>query len=210
MVTINKVLALFCMISMSVVCQERQAESPIEELILRRWSPRAMSGEAVGSDQLMQLFEAARWAPSSYNEQPWRFIYGVKGTEQWNALFDLLVPFNKSWAMNSSVLVLLISKKTFSHDGSINTTNSFDAGAAWQNLALQGSSMGLVIHGMAGFDMNRAREVFAIADDYSIEAMIAVGKPAHKSVLPEYMHNYETPSLRKPVADFISDGSFIW
>jgi nitroreductase len=206
----NAVLMVLTSLSANVICSARQSDAPIQELILKRWSPRAMSGQPIQLDQLMQLFEAARWAPSSYNEQPWRFIYGIKGTEQWNVLFDFLVPFNKSWAMNASVLVLLISKKTFTHDGSLNGTHSFDAGAAWQNFALQGSSMGLVVHGMAGFDMDHAREILSIGDDYSIEAMIAVGMPAHKSVLPEYMHDNETPSLRKPVTQIVSDENFIW
>ncbi len=206
----TKLIMLLVVFSNFVFTTDRIANAPIQELLLRRWSPRAMSGESVSVNELRQLFEAARWAPSSYNEQPWRFIYAFKGSTQWDRLFDLLVPFNKSWACNASALILILSKKTFTHDGSINNTHSFDVGSAWQNFALEGSAMGLVVHGMAGFDSDRARQVLTISDEYAIEAMIAVGKPASRTVLPDYMQSSETPSARKSVDELISDDSFCW
>jgi nitroreductase len=207
-ITINLCLSLFLLLSMPMHA-ERVADAAIESLILQRWSPRAMSGEMVAVDELMRLFEAARWAPSSFNEQPWRFVVGMKDSETWNVLFDTLVPFNQTWAANASALILIISKRRFSHNKQLNGTHSFDTGAAWQNMALQGSAMGLVIHGMAGFDAEAVRSKCGISDEYSIEAMVAVGKIGHKSVLPEYMQEGETPSSRKSVTEFVSD-IFIW
>jgi nitroreductase len=125
----------------------RKADYPIDNLFLDRWSPRAMSGEAISQEELMPLFEAARWAPSSYNNQPWRFLYAHRDTEQWKLFFDLLVEFNQGWARNAGVLVLFISKNTLDMNGEPAPTHSFDTGAAWENLALQGWLKGLVVHG---------------------------------------------------------------
>ena len=116
----------------------RQSQYDINPLLLHRWSPRAMSGEEISDSELMRLFEAARWAPSSYNGQPWRFIYSKRNSEPWDKLFSLMVDFNKSWAKNAAVLVVVISRKNFEHDGKPSVTHQFDAGAAWENLALQG------------------------------------------------------------------------
>src|SRR3989339_1514429 len=120
----------------------RTASFPIEPLILNRWSPRAMSGEPISSEELMSLFEAARWAPSAYNNQPWRFIYAQSGTEHWKNLFGLLVEFNQGWTHAASALVVVLSKKTFDHNGEPSITHQFDTGAAWENLALEASAHG--------------------------------------------------------------------
>jgi len=179
----------------------------VDSLFLERWSPRAMSGEMVEDSDLQALFEAARWAPSSYNEQPWRFIFALKNTPEWHTFFDLLVPFNQEWCQNASVLVVLCSKIGSDHGG-INTTHSFDTGAAWQNLALQGHLKGLVVHGMGGFDHQKARTQLHIPQDYAIEAMCAIGKPGDVKNLPEYMQENEKPSHRKNVAEIVCRGSF--
>ena len=113
----------------------RQSQSDINPLLLHRWSPRAMSGEEISDTELMRLFEAARWARSSYNGQLWRFIYAKKNSEPWNKLFSLMVNFNKSWAKNA-VLVVVISRKNFEHDGNPSVTHQLDFGTAWENLAL--------------------------------------------------------------------------
>ena len=118
----------------------RQSRYDINPLLLHRWSPRAMSGEEISDTELMRLFEAARWAPSSYNGQPWRFIYAKRNSEPWDKLFSLMVDFNKSWAKNAAALVVIISRKNFEHDEKPSVTHQFDAGAAWENLALQGET----------------------------------------------------------------------
>src|SRR3989344_1783960 len=150
----------------------RKSSHKINNLILNRWSSRAMSGEAISEEELMSLFEAARWAPSSYNNQPWRFIYTKNGSEDWNKFFNLLIEFNQQWCKNASVLIIVISKKKFDHDpGMSSVTHSFDTGAACENLALEGDSRGLVVHGMQGVDYEKTKKGFNISDDYSVEAM---------------------------------------
>ena len=162
----------------------RQPQYNINPLLLHRWSPRAMSGEEISDTELMRLFEAARWAPSSYNGQPWRFIYAKRNSESWDKLFSLMVDFNKSWAKNAAVLVVIISRKNFEHDGKPSVTHQFDAGAAWENLALQGETQGLVTHGMQGFDYEKARRDLSIPTTFDVMAMVAIGKPAPKEILP--------------------------
>jgi len=185
----------------------RKPDYPVASFIIKRWSPRAMSGQSISHLELNSLFEAARWAPSEYNNQPWRFVYAKRDTKHWDNLFNLLVDFNKEWAKNAAVLIVMVSKNTL-QDGSPSTTHSFDAGAAWQNMALQATHMGLVSHGMAGFDYARAKKDLNIPDGYTIEAMCAIGKPGDKTRLPEYMQNKEKPGDRMKIQSFVSEGSF--
>lgn len=185
----------------------RKADYNVDDIFLNRWSPRAMSGEAITDDELNSLFEAARWAPSASNEQPWKFIYAKRDTEHWDKLFNLLVEFNQMWTKSASALVLLISKKT-TKDDKPNRNHMSDAGAAWENLALQGSLNNLVIHGMAGFDVEKARKDLEIPDDHEIVHIFSIGKPADKTVLPERMQKSEVPSTRKKVSEFVSEGKF--
>ena len=186
---------------------ERTAAYAIEPLILNRWSPRAMSGEPITKVDLMPLIEAARWAPSSYNSQPWRFIYAIHGSPQWNHFTSLLDEFNRSWAPKAGALLVLASKKEFEWGGAART-HSFDAGAAWQNFALQGSVSGLVVHGMEGFDYARARELLHVPDDYAIEMMIAVGKPGDVRQLTGELVTMEKPSDRRATAEIAFEGRF--
>src|SRR3990167_10782379 len=116
----------------------RSSQYPIANFILNRHSPRAMSGEPITLEELMPLFEAARWAPSSYNNQPWRFVYALKNSLAWDKFFNLLVKFNQSWCQNASVLIIIASKNNFDFNNKRAHTHSFDTGAAWENLALQG------------------------------------------------------------------------
>ena len=186
----------------------RKSEYSVDEIFLKRWSPRAMSGEEISNDELMSLFEAARWAPSSFNNQPWRFLYARRNTNNWELFFNLLVEGNKTWVKNAAALIVIVSKKTFDHNGNPSKTHSFDTGAAWQNLALQGSLKGLVVHGMQGFDYDKAREVLNIPDGYEVEAMVAVGKPGRKEDLPERLQQREVPSDRKNLSDIAFEGMF--
>jgi nitroreductase len=186
----------------------RKQEHETDPVFINRWSPRAMSGEDIKKQELMRLFEAARWAPSSYNNQPWRFLYAVRDTEHWATFFDLLVKANQVWAINAAVLIVVISKRTFDHNGKPSRTHSYDAGAAWQNLSLQGSLMGLVIHGMQGFNYDKAKKVLNISDEFQVEAMIAVGKPGNKDELPEDLQKREFPSDRKKLSEIAIEGGF--
>lgn len=183
----------------------RTADYPINELFTRRWSPRAMSGELITHEELMSLFEAARWAPSSFNIQPWRFVYAFNRTPQWDVLYDLLVPFNKEWCANAAVLLVIISR-TNDGKGHDAPTHAYDTGAAWENLALQGSLNGLVVHGMSGFNYARARTELNVPADFVVQAMAAIGKPADKSVLSPELQKREEPSDRNKVSTFIFEG----
>jgi nitroreductase len=186
----------------------RRAAHPIDTLFIDRWSPRAMTGEAISEEELLSLFEAARWAPSSYNNQPWRMIYARRDTPAWDGLFNLMIDFNQSWTKNAGALVLFISKKTFDHNGKPCQTHSFDTGAAWANFALQGWKMGLVVHGMEGFDYGRAKKELNIPDDYHVEALMAVGRHGDPSQLPDAMREKEKPNDRRPVEKTAFEGKF--
>src|SRR5215212_3851627 len=174
--------------------QTRQSTYNINPLILNRWSPRSMTDEELDDDTIMSLFEAARWAPSSYNNQPWRFIYAKRNTKYWDKIFDLLVESNKVWAKNAGILVVVISNKNFEHNGKFSITHQYDAGAAWENLALEATSRGLVAHGMQGFDYQKARDRLEIPEDFDIMAMIAVGKKGPKENLPPNLQQKENPN----------------
>jgi len=186
----------------------RTADRPIEPIFLRRWSPRAMTGGPVSPDDLATVFEAARWAPSTYNEQEWRFLYAHREGPHWQWFFDLLVEGNRAWCDKAGVLVVVLSHAVFARNGKPNRVHTFDAGAAFENLALQGCSMGLVVHGMMGFDYDRARSALAVPDDYAVEAMIAIGHPGDAADLPEALRKIEAPSQRKPVAELVREGKF--
>jgi len=188
--------------------RHRTPEYGVDMLFLNRWSPRAMSGDPLSEYEFKSLLEAARWAPSSYNNQPWRFLYAYRDSEEWDVFFDLLVDFNQTWADDAAVLLLMISKTTFDHNDSPSRTHSFDAGAAWENLALQGARNGLVVHGIEGFDHERAREELNIPDEYRVEAMAAVGKPGDPDDLPEDLQEREKPSSRKQISEIAFEGSF--
>jgi nitroreductase len=188
--------------------EHRAADHPIEPLFLDRWSPRAMSGEPIDDRELLRLFEAARWAPSTYNEQEWRFLYARRDSAHWPAFFGLLMEANQVWCARAAVLMVVVSHKVFSRNGNPNPVHTFDAGAAFENLALQGTAMGLVVHGMAGFDRGRARATLRVPDDYDVGAMVAVGRPGDPAELPEALRQREVPSGRKPVAEIAREGPF--
>ncbi len=187
----------------------RSTDHEVEPIFPRRWSPRAMTGEAVSNAELMRLFEAARWAPSSYNEQPWRFLYAHRDTTHWETFFNVLVEANQTWCERAGVLILIVSKRTFSKNGKPNPVCVYDAGSAWENLALQGASMGLVVHGMAGFDQDKARTDLGVPDDFEICAMAAIGRPGDPDDLPEQMREMDrNPSGRKPVEEISMEGGW--
>jgi len=188
--------------------EHRTADYPIDDLFLRRWSPRAMNGRPFAEGELNTLFEAARWAPSTYNEQEWRFLYARRDTEHWQTFFDLLAEANQAWCNSAAVLVVVCSHKVFSRNGKPNPVHTFDSGAAFENLALQAAIMGLVAHGMAGFDRDKARADLHVPDDYDVEAMIALGHPGDPAELPEGLIEREVPSGRKPLREITCEGPF--
>ena len=188
--------------------QVRTPNQPIESIFVRRWSPRAMSGEPLTEAELLPLFEAARWAPSTYNEQEWRFLYARRDTPHWPTFFGLLAEPNQAWCDKAAVLGVVLSHKVFSANNKPNPVHTFDAGLSYQNLALQAAAMGLVAHGMAGFDFEKAREDLGVPDDYSVDAMFALGRPGDPATLPEKVREREQPSGRKPVAEIIREGPF--
>ena len=188
--------------------EKRDAGYPVDKIFVDRWSPRAMSGEGIREEELMTLFEAARWAPSSYNNQPWRILYARRGTEYWPVFLDLLVEGNRAWAEDAAALLVFVSKMTFDFNGETYPTHSFDTGAAWENLALQATLNGLVAHGMQGFDYERASAELKIPEGFRVEAMAAVGRPGRAEDLPESLRERESPSPRKKLAEIVCEGPF--
>lgn len=188
---------------------KRKADYDILPLLLNRWSPRSMTGEALTDAELFPLFEAARWAPSSYNGQLWRFIIARRrNKEQWDRFFGLLAPGNQAWAKQAAVLVVVASRKLFEYNNRPSVTHAFDAGAAWENLALEASRRGLVTHGMEGFDYERARKELEIPEDFEVHAMIAIGKRGPRENLPEKARAMEEPGTRRPLGEILFEGRF--
>ena len=188
--------------------RSRKSTYPINPLILNRWSPRSMTGEELDNEEIMSLFEAARWAPSSFNNQPWRFIYAKRNTEHWDRLFNLLAEANKTWAKNSALLVVVISRKNFEYNEKPARTHQFDAGSAWENLALEAFSRGIVAHGMQGFDYDKARIDLEIPADFEVMAMIAIGKKGPAKSLPPELQEKEKLTDRKPLKDIVMEGIY--
>ena len=174
------------------------------EVILARWSPRAFADKDVSAADLKKLFEAARWAPSSNNEQPWRFLVGHRGDAAYRKIFDSLVDFNQSWAKNAPVLMLSVAKKTFTPKGNPNRHFLHDTGAATAYLALQAVALGMHAHSMAGFEPETARASFAIPSDYEPCAVTAIGFVGDPGMLPDALRQREeAPRERNPIEKFV-------
>ncbi len=190
----------------------RQADHPIDPLFLERWSPRAFTGEVISEADLFTMLEAGRWAASSYNSQPWRFLYARRDTAHWERFLALLNDFNRSWAKNASVLVVLVSNSLMRPPGADKDipshSHSLDAGAAIANVQLQASRMGWQAHGMVGFDMDRAFADLNVPQGHRVEAAYAIGRPGDKAMLPEALQARETPSPRVPLSQMAFEGGF--
>jgi nitroreductase len=179
-------------------------EADVEDLILRRWSPRAFADKDIPAKELKALFEAARWAASSSNEQPWRFLVGRRGDETYQKIFNTLAAGNQSWAKSAPVLILSAAKNTLTGKGTPLRHNLYDTGAATANLSLQATAAGMHTHSMAGFDAEQARASFAIPSDYDIGAVTAVGYLGDPATLPEHLQKIELSARhRKPLASFV-------
>jgi nitroreductase len=177
------------------------------EPIVQRWSPRAFSGQDVSSADLKRIFDAARWAASSYNEQPWRFLVGRRGDDTYRRILEALVPFNQAWAGHAPVLILSVAKRHFSHNRERNLHSWHDTGAATATLSLQAAALGLRTHSMAGFDHEKARALFAIPDEYEPVAVTALGYAGDPSTLPESLRKTEeAPRQRKDLKEIVFSG----
>lgn len=185
----------------------RIADHDILPLILHRQSRVAMNGEALEDAQLLQLFEAARWAPSASNTQPWRFLYAKTQTPDFPRFFDLLLDFNQAWCHKASALIAVCSQRV-NAKGHPMAFHAFDTGAAWMALALQASSMGLVAHAMGGFDGDRARVALGLPEEFALNCMVAVGHPGSGEGLSEKLRSRDLPNTRDPIRTRIHAGSF--
>ncbi len=180
----------------------------VDPQFIERWSPRAFSSEPLPEKELLRVFEAARWAPSCNNGQPWLFLYASTDKDL-KTFRSLLVEGNQVWANKAPVLVFLLGAKQFAHNGKPNRHGGFDSGAAWMSLALQAKQMGWITHAMAGFHLERAYEVLKVSPEkYEIYCAIAVGKPGNSSELPDHLKEREHPSDRKPLSEVARAGEF--
>ena len=188
----------------------RQADHPIDPSFLTRWSRRSFSGEPVADADLGSIFEAARWAPSSSNVQPWRFLFAKAGTPNFELFWQQLMPFNQPWARKAGVLIAVLSHTKMDRQGTIieSPNHAFDAGAAWQNLALQAHKLGYNTRAMFGFHHEQARAALHVPADYAMQAFIALGKPGPVEELPADYQSREVPTTRKPVAEIVFEGVF--
>lgn len=167
-----------------------------------------MTDEAITEEEFNCLLEAARWAPSAYNEQPWRIIYAARNQPEFSTFVQLMVPFNQAWASKAAVLGVFISHTKFEQNGKASFSHAYDTGAAWENFALEGTSRGFVVHGMSGFDYEKAKQILLVPEDYEVLAMFAVGKPAPTETLPVELQKKEILSDRKPISAFAMPGHF--
>jgi nitroreductase len=181
---------------------------PVHDLIRNRWSPRAFSEKPVEDEVLASLFEAARWAPSSNNEQPWAYLVATKDdTENFAKKLSVLVDFNAGWAKGAPVLILAVSELNFHANGKPNRNAFYDTGAATALLSVEATARGLVVHQMAGFDAVKAKHVFEIPEGWEPIAAIALGYPGDPQSLPQGLRDREVaPRTRKPLTEFVMSG----
>jgi nitroreductase len=192
--------------------QTRPVENGVDPLFVNRWSPRSYDESSISEAELKTLFEAARWAPSAYNAQPWRFIYAYRGTAQWQPFLDVLLPFNRSWAERASALIIALSAREFVPPGAtkaIDTgSQSYDVGAAVAYLSLQASISGLAAHIITGFDKDAARKLLEVPESYNVESVIAIGRQGKLEQLSPELQARETPNGRQPLQELIAEGRF--
>ncbi|KAI2808336.1 hypothetical protein BLOT_006278 [Blomia tropicalis] len=184
--------------------KNRSSSNKIHPILLGRRSLRAMNGTSISDETLQILFEAARWAPSHYNTQNWRFVYAKRDSIYWEPFVDALWDGNRHWAKDAAVLVVVISKRSYIYNGNLIPlpSHSFEAGSAWFAMALEGTARGLVMHAMGGYDEQKIREIIELdSDDYQVEAMVSIGNPTDETVS-------ESTTSRHEIDQFISEGKF--
>jgi nitroreductase len=180
-------------------------DHPVHEIIRERWSPRAFSDQPVSPETLRSLFEAARWAPSSNNEQPWAFIVGTKGDSgTFDKILGALVEFNQAWAKQAPVLAIAVSEMAFARGGKPNRNAFYDTGAAVSQLTTEATTRSLFVHQMAGFDPHKAIEAFTIPNGWEPIAAFVIGYPGEPETLPDSLRERElAPRKRKPLTEFV-------
>jgi nitroreductase len=197
-------------LSASEVHQLKQASAPDKLLtvIRHRWSPRSFTDRDVSPGDLKTVFEAASWAASSYNEQPWRFFVGRRHSETYQKIFSTLMEVNQQWARTAPVLIMDVAKTKFSHNGAPNRVALYDAGAAAATLCYQATALGLHTHQMAGFSLDAARKVFNVPEDYIFGAVIALGYQGEPNALtnPQMLAQETSPRQRKPLSEIVLSG----
>src|SRR5690625_5212499 len=189
------------------VVNNRKMEHQIDPIYLQRWSPRAFSTKPVEREKLNAIFEAARWAPSAANFQPWRFVIVEKNADK-DKFLSFVNESNVEWCQHAPVLVAIVSKTTRNEAGDPNITHAFDTGTAWGYLTLEAARQGLITHGMGGFDRKKAKEVLGVPEEYDVQAIFAVGYYDPSVELPEHHEKREVPSGRNPIASFVFEGKF--
>lgn len=184
----------------------RIPEGEVDAMFLDRWSPRAFDSTPLTGLQVSTLFEASRWSPSCFNEQPWLFRYALS-VEDRQRFLEALVEKNRQWARHAPMLVFVLTRRTFRHSGKPNRHAAFDAGAAWMALALQARRLGLYAHAMAGFSVEKAREILGVSEeDYEVMAAVAVGRRTEGTLLSEELAKVEHPNNRHPRAEVAIEG----
>lgn len=189
----------------------RTADHPIHAQFTERFSPRGFTAKTLTEAELLPLFEAARWAPSSSNHQPWRFAYGLRGDAAFAKIAEALVPFNRSWAEKAAALIVVASRTTVEKDGKAvpNAAHSFDAGTAWGYLALQAHHAGLVAHAMGGFEADVLARNLNLPEGYALHCVVAVGEHGDIEKLPEALQAREVPNDRVALAQIAAHGGFV-
>lgn len=182
----------------------RKSQYPVSPAFLNRWSPRAFSDRSLSDQDLNTILEAAHWAPSSYNDQPWRFIV-AKTDEQLQVFHEILNEFNRSWASKAPVLLVVASDKLRAN-GDPNGAHAFDAGAAWGYIALQASLLGIASHAIGGFDREKARTLLNVPDQYELHAVIALGYQGDADQLPDGLREREVPNTRVDLDQVVFEG----
>ena len=190
---------------------QRKTESSVHDQFTARWSPRAFKDTALTDADLQPLFEAARWAPSASNNQPWRFAYGLRGDAGFAKIAEALVPFNRAWAEKAGALVVVASASTVEKDGEAkpNPWAAFDSGTAWGYFALQAVHEGLVSHAMGGFDAEVLAKNLNLPAGYELHAVVAVGHRGNAADLPEMLQSREAPSDRVALSAIVGHGGFV-
>jgi nitroreductase len=186
----------------------RIPETEVDAIFTDRWSPRSFLDEPLTDDQVATLFEAARWAPSCYNDQPWHFRYARSSADR-ELFAEALLAKNQLWASRAPLLIFVLARRHFGHSSKPNRHGAFDAGAAWMSLALQARRLGLYAHAMAGFDIEKAYTLLKVnKEEFDIMAAVAVGFRGEANLLNEEMAEIEAPNGRKPLADVAGEGAF--
>lgn len=183
----------------------------IDPVFLQRWSPRAFTSDEIEEVELLTILEAARWAPSSFNSQPWRFLYSRRASPCWGTYVSLLMDFNATWAAQAAALIFVVSDTQVKDGAGVwkrSTTHSFDAGAAWACLSLQSSMKGWQAHAMAGIHHDKVREALQVPRFFQVEAAVAIGKPGDPSTLPDKLRAREQLSQRRPLEEIAFAGLF--